>query len=64
MLNPYLYAHLLSCALVELSDNSGDCYMPNMTLTFDRLTCQLFNSEGNLSVIALSTLLSTPVRSV
>ena len=38
-----------------------------MTLIFDRLTFQLSNSEeqlGNLSVIALSTLLSTPVRSV
>ena len=38
-----------------------------MTLTFDRLTFQLCNSEeqlGNLSVVALSTLLSTPVRSV
>ena len=38
-----------------------------MTLTFDKLTFQLCNSEeqlGNLSVIAPSTLLSTPVRSV
>ena len=38
-----------------------------MTLTFDKLTFQLCKSEeqlGNLSVIALSTLLSTPVRSV
>ena len=38
-----------------------------MTLTFDRLTFQLCNSEeqlGNLSVVALSTLLSTPVRSL
>ena len=38
-----------------------------MTLTFDRLTFQLCNSEeqlGNLSVIVLSTLLSTPVRSI
>ena len=37
-----------------------------MTLTFDRFTFLLCSSEeqlGNLSVIALSTLLSTPVRS-
>ena len=38
-----------------------------MTLTFGRLTFQLCNSEEqlvNISVVALSTLLSTPVRSV
>ena len=38
-----------------------------MTLTFDRLTFQLCNSEEQLeklSIIALFTLLSTPVWSV
>ena len=38
-----------------------------MTLTFDRLTFQLSNSEeqlGNLYDMALSTLLSNPLRSV
>ena len=41
--------------------------MTQYDLDFDRLTFQLYNSEeqlGNLSVIARSTLLSTPVRSV
>ena len=39
----------------------------NMTLTFDRLTFQLSNSEeqlGNLYDIALSTLFSSPFGSV
>ena len=37
-----------------------------MTLTFDRLTCQLSKSEeklGNLSDVALSTLFSNPFGS-
>ena len=41
--------------------------LPNMTLTFDRLTFQLSNSEeqlGNLNDIALSTLFSSPFGSV
>ena len=41
--------------------------LPNMTLTFDRLTFQLSNSEeqlGNLYDIALSTLFSSPFGSV
>ena len=41
--------------------------LPNSTLTFDRLTFQLCNSEeqlGNLYDIALSTLLSSPFGSV
>ena len=41
--------------------------LPNMTLTFDRLTFQSSNSEeqlGNLYEIALSTLFSSPFESV
>ena len=41
--------------------------LPNLTLTFDRLTFQLSNSEEqlrNLYDIALSTLLSSPFGSV
>ena len=38
MFNPYLHAHLLSCALVELRDSKETVILPNMTLTFDRWT--------------------------
>ena len=41
--------------------------LPNMTLTFDRFTFQLSNSEeqlGNLYDIALSTLFSCPFGSI
>ena len=27
MFDPYLHAHLLSCALVEFRDSTGDCHM-------------------------------------
>ena len=66
MLNPYLHAHLVSCALVELRDSTRDCFiLPNMT--YNILTFQLSNSEeqfGNLYDIAFSTLLSSPLGSV
>ena len=63
MFNPYLHAHLLSCALVELRESKETVILPNTTLTFDRWTFQLRNSEeqlGNLYIIALSTLFSSP----
>ena len=67
MLNPYLHAYLLSCALVELRDSTRDCHITQYDMTFDRLTFQLSNSVeqlGNLYDIALSTLLSRTFRSV
>ena len=60
VLNPYLHAHLLSCALVEPRVAQETAILPKMTLTFDRLTLQLSNSDeqlGNLYDIALPTLL-------
>ena len=64
VLNPYLHAHLLSCALVELKIAQETVILPNMTLTFDILTFNMSNSEkqlGNLYDIALSTLFSSPL---
>ena len=67
VLNPYLHAHLLSCGLVELKIAQETVKLPNMTLTSDRLTFQLSNSEeqlGNVYDFALSTLFSSPFGSV
>ena len=60
---------LINCHVLLLNSEIAQetVILPNMTLTFDRLTFQLSNSEeqlGNLYDIALSALFSSPFGSV
>ena len=64
MVNPHVHAHLLSFALDELRDSTGNCHMTKYDLDFlKKLTFPLSNSEeqlGNMSDVAVSTLLINP----
>ena len=63
VVNPHLHVHLLSFALVELGDSTGDCHMTQYYLDFLKSTFPLSNSEeqlGNLSELAVSTLFINP----
>ena len=54
---------LLSFALNEFGDSTGDCHMTQHDLDFKKWTFPLSNSEvqlGNLSEVAVSTLLINP----
>ena len=63
VVNPHLHAHLLSFALVELVDSTGDCHMTQHDIVLWKWTFSLSNSEeqlGNLSEVAVSILLINP----